>query len=194
MKKGMKSMKKGMKAMKKIRQEYEKEGDEEIHHCQGQAREELRLPRHEGAHQRRSEKRCAHQEQERKDCEQEAELAGQGYLQEERHYEVDCSGDAGAKGPRNRRVVQRRGQHAEREGLVGEGEVLLQEVSVSHGTSLRGYTLPLLLLSRPSPLGREGAGERCDGFVRRCVRGCTFSVLLQGRTPRIKAARRGVVP
>merc|ERR1719357_1769030 len=149
MKKGMKSMKKGMKAMEKIRQEYEKEGDEEIHHCYGQAREELRLPRHEGAHRRRSEKRCAHQEQERKDCEQEDELAGQGYLQEERHCEVECSDDAGAKGPRNRRVVQRRGP--EREGTVGEDEVLLQQVSVSHGTSLLGYTLPLLLLSRPSP-------------------------------------------
>merc|ERR1739838_748279 len=165
----------------------EKKSHEKECDCQGQAREEFGISWNEGederrfeeggleeeqgrsrrAHQRRSEKRCAHQEQERKDCEQEDELAGQGYLQEERHCEVECSDDAGAKGPRNRRVVQRRGP--EREGTVGEDEVLLQQVSVSRGTSLRGYTLPLLLLSRPSPLGREGAGERGDGFVRQDV-------------------------
>merc|ERR550534_3020249 len=140
----MKVMKKRDEGDEKIGQEYEKEGDEEIHHCQGQAREELRLPRHQGAHQRRSEKRRAHQEQARKGCEQEDELAGQGSLQEERHYEVECSGDAGAKGPRNRRVVPHRRPHFEREGAVGEDEVLLREVSVSHGASLREYALPLV--------------------------------------------------
>merc|ERR1712133_168820 len=108
----------------------EKEGYEEERHCQGQAGEVFRIPRDQEQDLRGLEEKRPEKEQERQDCLQKGVGCGEEEVPEEWPWQMDKGGERGAQVHGNQGIPSRWRKVGQGPGLVEEGALVVQEMSL----------------------------------------------------------------